>query len=321
MVPIKIKIQFADIHFLTIETLLRHHIQRVINDGGVWKRPRNSPHYRIGLSQKLLALLNSFLSPASTILRDLICISPSDLIQYVEDLNNFHPTYITKTDNDYKILYNIFIDRVYDDSTTFNKYDFINKIDINTCPYCNRNYIYSVNKRKNVKPEIDHFYPKTIYPILAVSYFNLIPSCEPCNGLGAKKQNDPRDVGLINPYLLKISQFRFSLKIKNVSIINPLCGKTDIEVFFKGKVQSHCDIFNLEDLYSLHHDHAIELVIKKRLKYSKNQRAYLNSYNGLKFNKAEIDRMILGNYSLQSEQHKRPLSKLYQDIGKELGLV
>ncbi|MNS75648.1 hypothetical protein D3C72_1091740 [compost metagenome] len=121
--------------------------------------------------------------------------------------------------------------------------------------------------------------------------------------------------------MINYDDFKFTFKIKNISIINPICGKSDIEVEFKDKIQSHCDVFNLDDLYSLHHDHAIELVIKQRLKYSKKYRSYLNSYDGLTFNKSEIDRMILGNYSLESEQHKRPLSKLYQDIGKELGLI
>jgi hypothetical protein len=31
--------------------------------------------------------------------------------------------------------------------------------------------------------------------------------------------------------------------------------------------------------------------------------------------------MILGNYNLEKDQNKRPLSKMYQDIGKELGLI
>jgi hypothetical protein len=76
-------------------------------------------------------------------------------------------------------------------------------------------------------------------------------------------------------------------------------------------------------VYELHNDHALELIIKKRIKYSKKYRDYLNSYSssGLKFSKSELDRMILGNYSLEKEQNKRPLSKMYQDIGKELGLI
>ena len=112
-----------------------------------------------------------------------------------------------------------------------------------------------------------------------------------------------------------------SHKINNIAIINPLSGKSDVEVFFKKAITGHLTVFNLKELYELHHDHALELIIKQRLKYSKKYIDYLRSYDGIKYSKTEIDRMILGNYSLEKEQHKRPLSKLYQDIGKELGLI
>jgi hypothetical protein len=61
--------------------------------------------------------------------------------------------------------------------------------------------------------------------------------------------------------------------------------------------------------------------IAKQSSFIVTLRAYLHTYRGLKFNDSEIDRMILGNYSKEDEIHKRLLSKLYQDIGRELGLI
>lgn len=47
--------------------------------------------------------------------------------------------------------------------------------------------------------EVDHFYPKSIYPEKVVEWGNLMPSCKICN---AKKGNiDPGKVSLINPYI------------------------------------------------------------------------------------------------------------------------
>ncbi|TCL67476.1 hypothetical protein EV196_10232 [Mariniflexile fucanivorans] len=42
-----------------------------------------------------------------------------------------------------------------------------------------------------IKPELDHYYPKSLYPYFGVSFYNLIPSCQSCNGLGVKGENDP----------------------------------------------------------------------------------------------------------------------------------
>ncbi|MFV8327925.1 HNH endonuclease [Flavobacterium sp. ZS1P14] len=319
MIPLQVNDSYAKIHFDKIRTKLLHHIERILNNGGIKKQPKNAANYTIRYSPELENDLNNFLNDPDTFLYPLITQTPDQLIDLIMEWHNTVSSYIDETSPDYKILGNIFVSSVYEND--FDKWEFINRINVDTCSYCNRNYIFTTPKNKRIKPEIDHFYPKKKYPMLGLSYYNLIPSCECCNGFGAKGQKDPFSENMVNPYLLNIDDFIFSHQVNNIAIINPLVGKSDITVFFKKKIQSHCDIFNLDDIYSLHHDHAIELVIKQRLKYSKNYNNYLNSYTGLNFSKSEIDRMILGNYALQKDQHKRPLSKLYQDLGKELGLI
>jgi 5-methylcytosine-specific restriction endonuclease McrA len=314
MVPIQINNSYADSHYNDIKDVILHHIDRIVTKGQIKKDNAPvilSPHLRVYLTQ-LSDLTNNSL-------KDLILLSPQHIVNYVNNQNQTHSTFIDEAHPDNIILKNIFVTHGYEKN--LEKWDFINKIKIDTCPYCNRNYIYTTSKNKEIKPEIDHFYPKSKYPILGLSYFNLIPSCKSCNGFGAKEAKDPRDEGLKNPYMINNDDFILSHKINNIAIINPLSGKSDVEVFFKKAIQGHLNVFNLKELYELHHDHAIELIIKQRLKYSKKYRDYLMSYDGMKYSKAEVDRMILGNYSLEKEQHKRPLSKLYQDIGKELGLI
>lgn len=314
MVPIQINNNYAEAHYQDIKDILLHHISRVIAKGNI-KKNKSS----IILSANLRSYLIDLSDLSNNLLENLILSNPTDLVDYVERLNNTNFNFIDDTHPDNIILKNIFVTHGYEKG--LKKWNFISRIKIDTCPYCNRNYIYTTSKNKEIKPEIDHFYPKSKYPILGLSYFNLIPSCKSCNGFGAKEDNDPWTIGLVNPYLLVNNDFVFKHKIKNIAIINPLMGKSDIEVKFKHKIQSHCDIFNLDALYELHHDHALELIIKQRLKYSKKHREYLSSYKGLKFSNSEINRMILGNYNLEKDQHKRPLSKMYQDIGKELGLI
>ena len=52
---------------------------------------------------------------------------------------------------------------------------------VRVCPYCNRMYTTTLYGKNGVRPDFDHFYPQSIYPYLAVSLFNLIPSCNICN--------------------------------------------------------------------------------------------------------------------------------------------
>jgi 5-methylcytosine-specific restriction endonuclease McrA len=316
MIPLQENNSFAEIHYLLVKDNIIHHIERVLAAGKIKKNKKD-----VKLSYDLHSYLTILKNESNNSLKDLITLSPKYLTYYVDNENNMVSSFINLTNSDNKILKNIFVTHGYEKG--LDKWKFINRIAIDTCSYCNRNYIYTTSKNKKIKPEIDHFFPKSKYPILGLSYFNLIPSCKSCNGFGAKEEKDPHIEDLINPYLLNTTDFVFTHKIKNIAIINPLVGKSDVEVHFKSALKGHLDVFNLKDLYELHNDHALELIIKKRIKYSKKYRDYLNSYSssGLKFSKSELDRMILGNYSLEKEQHKRPLSKLYQDLGKELGLI
>jgi hypothetical protein len=62
-------------------------------------------------------------------------------------------------------------------------------MNIKVCPYCEHEFldIVTVKFGTQIKRtiEFDHFYPKgdDEYPGLAMCYYNLIPSCKPCNQL------------------------------------------------------------------------------------------------------------------------------------------
>lgn len=51
-----------------------------------------------------------------------------------------------------------------------------------TCPYCNINYLeISQGNDPLYRPPLDHFFPESLYPHLAISLYNLVPSCTICN--------------------------------------------------------------------------------------------------------------------------------------------
>ncbi len=302
----------AEKHFLDVKKLLKSRIENVLRVGYVGRNPN-----RINISESARNYLNDLLD--ETNLKTLITANPISIQGFIASIRHHYPNFFVAGHADNSVLRNIFISHCYD-HRGFDKWKFIKQIEIDTCPYCNRNYIYYLSKASVIKPQIDHFYPKSIYPFLAVSFYNLIPSCQTCNGFGAKEEKDPDIEGLVNPYLLGNDNFKFTYKIKTINFLNAIHDKTSVEVKFRNQIAGHLNVFKLDGLYSQHSDHVIELIIKSKVQYSKRYRTELKSY-GLNFTDSEIDRMILGNYSKEDEIHKRPLAKLYQDIGKQLGLI
>lgn len=65
---------------------------------------------------------------------------------------------------------------------SYNAYDLCLASKTRTCPYCNHSYAFTIQSvNGGFRPTLDHFYPKEKYPHLALSLYNLIPSCSVCN--------------------------------------------------------------------------------------------------------------------------------------------
>jgi len=198
----------------------------------------------------------------------------------------------------------------------YNPYTFVEAMGLKTCPYCNRNYIFSVNKRsKKLRPEIDHFYPKSKYPFLAMSYGNLIPSCSVCN----HTKHNKYDSKLVNPYSINKGNFYLTLKPNSIDFTLVEAEKYNFSSFdieIRGSAKRNIEIFKLQELYSQHKDEVLELLIKKAY-YPK---SYIKELTAFGFSQDEIYRYLFSNYSQEEDLHKRPLSKLVKDIAQELGL-
>jgi hypothetical protein len=101
-----------------------------------------------------------------------------------------------------KGLYNYFIGSKFqrDDGTVYNSAFLASHISVPVCPYCNENYTYNIVYKKyptyRRSFDWDHLYNKDKYPFLAVSYFNLVPSCKFCNFIKLNQNLD-----FLNPHL------------------------------------------------------------------------------------------------------------------------
>lgn len=100
----------------------------------------------------------------------------------------------------------------------FPDFELSNTLGVKACPYCNAEYIVTQDlKSEGVhirNSELDHFYPRELYPYLSISLNNLIPSGPICNGGSCKHNKDSYQEKLVNPFtLINSNGIRFELDI------------------------------------------------------------------------------------------------------------
>ena len=80
-----------------------------------------------------------------------------------------------------KEFYKLIVDRMHYDDSRLYLGPYMKKIGINTCVYCNIAKATFSENRKEAYYSFDHWKPKSDYPFLCISFFNLYPSCNNCN--------------------------------------------------------------------------------------------------------------------------------------------
>lgn len=214
----------------------------------------------------------------------------------------------------------------------YNAYDLAKALDVNVCPYCNRNYTFTVideelaaKQGEITRPEFDHFYGKDKYPILALSFYNLIPSCHICNSTMKGKA----EFGIhthIYPYEDSMNErAKFVLTLKNVDFYSAVSG-IDIELKPNTpddeKATNSIKAFKLNELYERHKDIALELIQKAEMYNDSYIDELMRNYEGTLFkNREDLLRLVFGGYITDEEISKRPLSKLTKDILEQLETI
>ena len=190
----------------------------------------------------------------------------------------------------------------------FPRKEFVEALQIAVCPYCNRNFINSTYKRTMC--DLDHFYDKETYPLLAVSFHNLVPVCHACNHAKARKtisysphnRNFSTDDLLTFDYFITGMDYLYDNRQIGIEIDN--------SNIFKDNVKE----LKLWEVYQIHSD-IVQECIKKAIMFNPEYMADLfNTYDGLFESEEEIRRVVFGNYLEESAYGKRPLSKLIKDI-------
>lgn len=200
----------------------------------------------------------------------------------------------------------------------YNAYDLAKKLDIPTCPYCNRMYTKTVTGEaggKIIRPEFDHWFPKSQYPLLALSFYNLIPSCHICNSNVKGKTEFKLDTHF-HPYNPS-SNLKATFSYNHKSYDDYKIKINTKDDFSRDSVEA----FQLENIYQAHEDEVKDL-IKIRKAYSDKYIEILNdSLKGVNLSKEEVYRLAFGVHYEDEKFDRRPLSKLKKDILTELGII
>lgn len=205
-----------------------------------------------------------------------------------------------------------------------NSYWLAKLLNVNTCAYCNRLYTTTVienNEKKISRPQFDHWYAKSKYPLLSLSFYNLIPSCSICNSSFKGEKIFDLD-SHIHPYILDDEEsnenFKFSYKKKSLLDNNVILkyAKED------SKTENTFNDFKIEQMYNSHSEFELKDLLDLRYKYPDNYIKILfeDTFENLEISKQEAYILIFGTELDESNFHKRPFSKFKSDLLKELGI-
>ncbi len=225
----------------------------------------------------------------------------------IVEIANVYNSRQTKIPKEYK---RFIIETLY--KQRFPRQEFVEELQVTVCPYCNRNFVNSTYKRTMC--DLDHFYDKETYPILAVSFHNLVPVCHACNHAKARKaiSYSPHNMNFNTDDLLSFDYFVTGMDYLSDN------KQIGIEIDCTGAFQSNVKELKLREVYQIHSD-IVQECIKKAIMFNPEYLTNLfNTYNGLFESEEELYRIVFGNYMEESSYGKRPLSKLTKDILSKL---
>ncbi|WP_321480634.1 hypothetical protein [uncultured Bacteroides sp.] len=330
--------KYKDAFYLKVSKNIKYYIEKFI--GGTCYTCKGTK-VKIDGDKEVEDCLNRIVEEAY--LKKIILGPPSELRKVITDMP---PNSFLNSSKLNLILYKIFVDGVYEGKTLkstytqkayvktscIDKIKHIKQLKQRTCPYCNRNYIFSIEIDRGkanpviAKPQLDHFYPKSSYPFLGASLYNLIPSCSFCNGLEVKGEispinnnNEPKVSEIImNPFEFDNSKFKFSYNLKNIDTLS--IDENDVDIVVDGEkkyIDGYQHILGTVSLYEGHKDVIVEMIKKYALQYPESNQDFLNnllSDNKKVVNNEEINKIFWGFENVENRYHLKSFSKFMNDI-------
>ncbi len=298
--------------------IIQAHYEKIVED---WINPRLS-------ESSLNKPLKSFIEEN---LYDILTGTPEELIEVNSKL---------KTHSRYKLSLNAKIKKIIDYSNFSDKhpnkydaYDLAKALNVRTCLYCNRMYTLTIEKGKKredkiTRPQFDHFFDKADNPLLGLSIYNLIPSCNICNSTlkGRKKFNLKNN---IHPYIDDITvNYSFTYDVENIESLLGTDSEVNVWITYNDLIKEKeeaakksVEIFKLNEIMSAHSEELIDLF---NLKYRYSERYFeelIKTFDSISLDVEDLYRSVFGTYYRSEQFSKRPFSKLKRDILEKLEIV
>lgn len=209
-------------------------------------------------------------------------------------------------------------------------YWFAKLIQRNTCTYCNRQYVFTVERsviktaRDYIaKPVFDHWFAKSDYPLLSLSIHNLIPSCTVCNS--SVKGAAPMSIlKHIHPYIIEPDEADFTFRATKTATARP---RWELKIDRKAgsRIDNTIKDFALDEIYALHSPLEAKDIMDFHdaypADYLKTLFSMMNEDNKWNLTRQEVYRILFG-VEFDSEKFlDRPFSKLKHDLLKQIGVI
>lgn len=233
-----------------------------------------------------------------------------------------------------KMLLSVFDYKKFRNEKTFyGAYTLASFLNVNVCPYCNRISIVTLRtKEGSTRPQLDHWKQNAKYPYLAISLFNLIPSCGPCNG-GFKKCKEFDYEDYIHPYIEGYeTEYKFQFELKKLDdkveserdfsiSIEPIAG---IDEDLKKKGGNTIKALGIKKLYNKHKNIAFDILRKKPLfsaAYIEDQLKRTDPKTGRKLFSSKTDYIeVVCEIKKIKDYRSFAYSKFRRDLSEDLGL-
>lgn len=246
--------------------------------------------------------------------------TPEKLIEINNELNPYiNASPEIKRGIEYVFNYKSFIEKA---KKRYDAYRLAESLDIRTCIYCNRNYTNTVIRKDGVKitrPQFDHYFDKDSNPLLAVSFYNLVPSCSVCNS-SIKGTSKMTLEEFLHPYSDNATKdIRFTYKFSKDT---PSGLRIIVKTPDPSKSKNTMDVFAIEEVYNSHTGELLD-IIKTRQYFSDKYLAILSSnlLRDVIVSKEDLYRIVFGTEYDEKNFVNRPFSKFKSDILKELGII
>lgn len=224
------------------------------------------------------------------------------------------------------------------DPPKWGAYALTERLQVSVCPYCNRQFTTTYHSKSGrTRPQLDHFYDKGTHPYLAISFFNLIPSCYVCNANFKGKKLFTLKTHL-HPYNEGFGQHRkFGVDFKQtndeIDYVGIFEGKVDgFDIVFRDdptmdkhdlfweRANNNCTVFKISELYNEHKDYVSDLILKARVYNEDHIRQLYSTFPELFPTETDVLRLISGASLSEDDYPKKTLSKLTTDLMEDLKL-